>query len=121
MVEGALRLGNALLLSKQCFMLCGMHLIDYLCEETGRAAAMAGRVGLSSQFLYQIARGKRPCPADHVPAVEAASDGQVRRWELRPRDWHRIWPELVGAEGAPAVPAKESDAAALPLAERAAS
>lgn len=28
----------------------------------------------------------------------------VRRWDLRPDDWHRIWPELIGAEGAPGVP-----------------
>lgn len=28
----------------------------------------------------------------------------VPRWVQRPRDWHLIWPELVGAEGAPPVP-----------------
>jgi len=31
--------------------------------------------------------------------------GIMRRWDLRPDDWHRIWPELIGAEGAPPVPA----------------
>jgi hypothetical protein len=28
----------------------------------------------------------------------------VARWDLRPDDWHRIWPELIGAEGAPPLP-----------------
>lgn len=28
----------------------------------------------------------------------------IPRWEQRPNDWHRIWPELVGAEGAPNPP-----------------
>lgn len=31
----------------------------------------------------------------------------VPRWSQRPADWHRIWPELIGAEGAPPVPAEE--------------
>ncbi|MDB5975187.1 MAG: hypothetical protein JWR07_1947 [Nevskia sp.] len=27
------------------------------------------------------------------------------RWDLRPNDWYLIWPELIGVEGAPSVPA----------------
>lgn len=37
--------------------------------------------------------------------VERHSGGAVRRWDLRP-DWHEIWPEIIGSEGAPVVPAK---------------
>lgn len=33
--------------------------------------------------------------------IEAAMG--IPRWELVPHQWHRIWPELVGAEGAPVV------------------
>lgn len=36
----------------------------------------------------------------------------VRRWELRPDDWYRIWPELIGAEGAPSVPGVKRSSAA---------
>lgn len=43
--------------------------------------------------------------------IELAADieraARLPRWVLRPDDWHRIWPELIGAEGAPAVPAEE--------------
>lgn len=36
--------------------------------------------------------------------LESASSGSIRRWDLRPDDWHMIWPELVGTEGAPSIP-----------------
>jgi DNA-binding transcriptional regulator YdaS (Cro superfamily) len=36
----------------------------------------------------------------------------VPRWVQRPNDWHRIWPELIGADGAPAVPADQPQEAA---------
>jgi DNA-binding transcriptional regulator YdaS (Cro superfamily) len=39
----------------------------------------------------------------HCAAIEAHTGGEVRRWDLRPNDWHRIWPELIGAAGAPDV------------------
>lgn len=42
-------------------------------------------------------------PILHCVAIEKVTHGAVRRWELRPDDWHRIWPELIGAEGAPAI------------------
>lgn len=44
-------------------------------------------------------------PSEHCAAIEKATSGAVRRWDLRPDDWHRIWPELIGAEGAPDAPA----------------
>ena len=48
---------------------------------------------------------KSPNPAVCV-AIERATQAAVRRWDLRPDDWMRIWPELIGAPGAPAVEAK---------------
>lgn len=40
-------------------------------------------------------------PVEHCAALELATEGVVKRWELRPLDWHRIWPDLIGIEGAP--------------------
>lgn len=40
-------------------------------------------------------------PANYAPAVADATG--VPLWELRPEDWHRIWPELIGNDGAPVV------------------
>ena len=39
-------------------------------------------------------------------AIEEIPGCPVKRWDLRPDDWYRIWPELIGKEGAPAVPMK---------------
>lgn len=39
--------------------------------------------------------------------MEAATGRNVMRWDLRPDDWHRHWPELIGADGAPPVPQTE--------------
>jgi len=43
-------------------------------------------------------------PIEHCAAIEAATARAVMRWDLRPDDWWRIWPELIGTPGAPAVP-----------------
>jgi DNA-binding transcriptional regulator YdaS (Cro superfamily) len=89
-----------------------MELLKYLAAERGRNSRVAHAARLAATFLSQIANGQRPAPPDKVPAIEAACEMQVRRWDLRPDDWHRIWPELIGAEGAPAV---EGIAAAGPV------
>jgi len=49
--------------------------------------------------------GGRLPSAQNCVAIERATNGAVRRWDLRPDDWHLIWPELVGTDGAPAVAA----------------
>ena len=65
---------------------------------------IARACGLSEQFLYQCLTGRRSMdPADAVRA-ERASSGRVRRWHVRSKDSHEIWPELVGLPEAPEVP-----------------
>lgn len=46
----------------------------------------------------------RGVPVEKCSALESATTGAVKRWHMRPDDWHRIWPELIGQEGAPAIP-----------------
>lgn len=81
-----------------------MRLRDYLNIERGNAARLAFSCGLSPAFLSQVANGGRSAPAERCAAIEQATGGAVRRWDLRPIDWHRIWPELIGTPGAPDVP-----------------
>lgn len=50
---------------------------------------------------------RKPSPENCV-AIERATGGQVRRWDLRADDWHRIWPELIGTDGAPAIDEREA-------------
>lgn len=90
-----------------------MKLSMYLSAERGRTAAVAREVGIAPAYLSQIANGTRPVPAEHCAALERATGGKVRRWDLRPEDWHRIWPELQGTEGAPPAPVHEPIARGL--------
>lgn len=75
----------------------------------GGVTEFAGKVGVSTVYLQQIAArqdGREPSPELSV-RIERESGSDVRRWDVRPTDWWLIWPELIGAEGAPAVPVPE--------------
>lgn len=70
-------------------------------ESHGGLVAAASELGVSKSVLWAwIARGQ--VPANKCAMV--ASKLGVAYWDLRPADWHRIWPELIGTPGAPAVP-----------------
>jgi hypothetical protein len=72
----------------------------------------AGRCGGTSiGHLRNIAYGQAKCSAELAALVDLESGGAVRRWHLRPLDWYRIWPELIGADGAPRVPGARAVAA----------
>ena len=79
-----------------------MKLNEYLDGERGRVARVAKQAGIAAAYLSQISNGVRPAAVPHCPAIARACDFEVRLWDLRPRDWHRIWPDLVGSYGAPA-------------------
>lgn len=67
--------------------------------------AWAASCGTSLGHLRNCIYGGKPLAAATCVQVEQQSGQAVRRWHLRPDDWHLIWPELIGAPGAPAVPA----------------
>lgn len=46
----------------------------------------------------------RGIPIERCVTIERANTLGIKRWDLRPNDWHDIWPELVGAPGAPEPP-----------------
>jgi len=62
------------------------------------------RCETSRGHLQNVMYGVRPCATDLAVAIERESRQAVRRWELRTTDWHKHWPELIGADGAPPVP-----------------
>jgi hypothetical protein len=84
----------------------GMSLPQY---PPHRRRDIAAQVDIDEQYLYQICAGlKTASPALARQLHEIDQSLSLR--DLRPDDWHRIWPELIGAEGAPepaAAPAKE--------------
>lgn len=82
-----------------------MDIAAYLSAERGAAARLAKGIGKSPAFVSQLSRMGRPVPPLVAVAIERETQGVVRRWAMRPTDWHLIWPELVGTEGAPPPPA----------------
>jgi DNA-binding transcriptional regulator YdaS (Cro superfamily) len=87
-----------------------MTLSEFLTFERGRVGALANQLGVSGSMVTQWANGKA-VSAERCPQIERATAGAVRRWDLRPRDWHLIWPELLNAPGAPHPVEKASNAA----------
>lgn len=72
----------------------------------GGTMAVARLLGTSGASISEWRRNGIP----ELRLVELAASieqaGGPRRCELRPDDWHRIWPELVGKRGMPKVPAE---------------
>lgn len=71
-------------------------------------AQIAEAVAIDDQYLYQCLTGRKDMKPKEAVRVERESGGRLRRWHLRRNDWHETWPELVGTEGAPPVPAHSS-------------
>jgi DNA-binding transcriptional regulator YdaS (Cro superfamily) len=89
-----------------------MRLLSYIKRRYGTAAQIGRGIGVSPVLISQWAHGVRPVPIIHALAIERLTEGSVRRWDLRPNDWHLIWPELVGTEGAPPIPTTETPSGA---------
>lgn len=83
-----------------------MTLREYLDSlPRGGLAAFAASIGRSTVYVLQLAArqdGRKASPELAV-SIEQATSGVVKRWDLRQGDWHLIWPELIGQEGAPKV------------------
>lgn len=62
--------------------------------------------GTSLGHLRNSIYQPKPLSAETCVLIEQKSAGQVRRWHLRPADWHRIWPELINQPNAPIVSAE---------------
>ena len=65
---------------------------------------IAQQVGVVEQYLYQCLTGRKEMRPIEAVRVERECGGRLRRWHLRRRTWHLVWPELVDADGAPPVP-----------------
>lgn len=85
------------------------HLQDAI-QRAGGPAKVAQELGVSVQAVCFWRDGKRQMPVEHCPVLERLTDGAVMRWDLRPDDWHLIWPELRKRKDAPDVPSKTVEA-----------
>ncbi len=78
-----------------------MNLYQYTQLERGSQSRIARAIGVPPVSVYHWAKGMRPVPVERCAAIERATNGAVTRRDLRPDDWHRIWPELAEKEPDP--------------------
>ncbi|KFJ13260.1 hypothetical protein DR66_4047 [Delftia acidovorans] len=68
-----------------------------------RRRSLAKELGIEEQYLYQISKGLRVASPALARSLNRV-DPQAQLQDLRPDDWHLIWPELalqpIRAEGA---------------------
>ena len=86
-----------------------------LIEGLGGVTAVAELLGIAPPSVSGwIQGGKDGIPGGRLIELGAEIEARlgVKRWKLRPHDWHRIWPELVGTKGAPQVPRAAIDVVA---------
>lgn len=57
-------------------------------------ASLANGVGVTQQTVSNWKDGG-PIRPEHCSAIERFLGGAVTRKQLRPDDWHLVWPELV--------------------------
>lgn len=78
-------------------------------EIVGSQAALARAVGVAPPTVNQFVKKVRPVPEKVAVAIESATSGEVHRRDLRPDDWHLIWPELAqqAQSNAPASPSTQ--------------
>lgn len=69
--------------------------ISHPLDAPGIRAAITG-LGISKQSISNW-KYSGSVPAKHCVAIERVTFGQVTRKDLRPNDWHEIWPELAAA------------------------
>lgn len=75
-----------------------MNAIERAINIAGNATRLANILGVSVQAVCFWRDGRRGIPAEKCTAIERATGGAVTRRDLRPDDWHEIWPELAEQE-----------------------
>jgi DNA-binding transcriptional regulator YdaS (Cro superfamily) len=67
--------------------------VDRAAKVYGSQQAMATALGVTKAAVWQWKEDGRQIPVQYCVAIER--DTGVTRRDLRPKDWHLIWPELA--------------------------
>lgn len=72
------------------------HAIDKAAQILGTSVGkLAAKLRVTKAAASQWKTPGRKVPVRHCVAIEQMTNGLVTRQELRPDDWHLIWPELA--------------------------
>jgi DNA-binding transcriptional regulator YdaS (Cro superfamily) len=79
-------------------------ILDYLNKfKKAEQLRIMNSAGTSLRYVRNCASANRPIGPAIAAAIELESRGEVMRWDLRPDDWHLIWPELKENKNAPEI------------------
>ena len=93
-------------------VICAMDLKSFMAGlGADQRSELARACDTTPGHLQNVMYGYRTCAADLAVKLERETRKAVTRQELRPNDWHEIWPELIAADGAPAIQEPEAKAA----------
>lgn len=62
---------------------------------TTERTQIASDCGIGTDYLYQVLTGRKVPSAEIALAIERHTNFLVKRQELRPDDFWRIWPDLA--------------------------
>lgn len=74
-----------------------MNKFNEVIDHFGNVTNTANALNVSIQAVCFWRDGKRGLSAEKCSEIELATNRKVTRKDLRPDDWHLIWPELVDA------------------------
>lgn len=74
-----------------------MTLDEYL-QNIEPASSLADRMGIKSPSVSRWRAGQRDVPPFRAVQIETLTLGKVTRRELRPKDWHLLWPDYRGLQ-----------------------
>jgi DNA-binding transcriptional regulator YdaS (Cro superfamily) len=75
---------------------------DYLNSlPVSEQAVFAAKLGSSVGYLRKALSAGQVTSPERCVLIEQITGGALSRRDLRPDDWHRIWPELIETDGAP--------------------
>ena len=75
--------------------------LDRAVQHCGGVTKLAVALDLGQSVVSNWRARESVIDAIYCTAIDELPNSPVRRWDLRPDDWHRIWPELIGKPGAP--------------------
>jgi len=63
------------------------------CKAIGGQRALANALGIADAQVNQWVTGRRSVPVKYCQSIVELTEGLISLQELRPEDWHLIWPE----------------------------
>lgn len=76
----------------------------YACDAAGGQRALAKFLGIGYSQVHQWVMGERTVPVRYCQAIVELTDGKVSLQDLRPNDWHFVWPPPKDAVSDPVHP-----------------